>query len=320
MPVRIAHLSDLHLGPAPWLRPWDLHPKRVAGYANWIRKRRRFHRPEIAQHLASDAVGQGVDHILVSGDLTNFGLPAEHRRAARWLEALGAPNTVSAVPGNHDVYTPLVRDCGIAWWQAFYRGDVVSKDAFPFVRITRGVAIIGLNSAILTAPGVAAGRIGETQLERLAETLGELERKALFRLVMIHHPPLPGQTSYRRALWDAARLQQVLAMHGAEMVVHGHNHRTMEAWTAGPRGLIPVIGVASCSSAPDGPGEPASFNVYEIARSRRTTPNPTWTVSLTTRGLGVDGVSVTTLRERTLSTPKEAHPANAMNEKSSTGA
>src|SRR5262249_1226057 len=65
----------------------------------------------------------------------------------------------------------------------------------------------------------------------------------LFRLVMIHHPPLPGQTSWARALSDAAQMEAMLRSHGAELVIHGHNHRATLCWVD----RVPVVGGASVS-------------------------------------------------------------------------
>ena len=38
---RLAHLSDIHLGPLPALSLRELASKRVTGYVNWHRNRRR---------------------------------------------------------------------------------------------------------------------------------------------------------------------------------------------------------------------------------------------------------------------------------------
>lgn len=323
MPVRIAHLSDVHIGPAPWPRLRDLHPKRVLGYANWMRSRRLLHRPEVADLLVADAADQSVDHILVSGDLTNFGLPAEHVRALAWLERIGKPETVSVVPGNHDVYTRLRRDPGIERWHAFYSGQTVGGKPFPFVRTVGQVALIGLNSAIVTAPAIAAGLVGEPQLQRLAEILEDLRGNGLFRLVMIHHPPLPGQASHRRALRDAARLQDVLAAHGAELVVHGHNHRSMTAWTRGPQGSIPVIGVASCSASRADRPEPASYNIYEVGGSAARGERSSWSLTVRRRGFSAEEEAVVSLHETSIEVPGaplDERQHEGLHEKSSTRA
>ena len=121
-------------------------------------------------------------------------------------------------------------------------------EAFPFVRMLGPVALIGVNSAVPTPPLVASGRLGAEQLARLAAVLERLGGAGVFRLVLIHHPPLPGQAKRYRDLEDAADLEAVLARHGAELVIHGHNHHNMLAWCAtSAGGKVPVVGAPSAS-------------------------------------------------------------------------
>ena len=234
--VTIAHLTDLHLGPIAGFTPryWNL--KRGLGYLNWMRKRRHDHQRAALDRIVDDMMRQAPDHIAVGGDLCNIGLPHEHAAALVWLETLGAPERISVVPGNHDIYCRLGRDPGVGRWAAFMasdaRGAVYLDDptGFPFVRVVGRVALIGVNSALPTPPAMAWGRVGGEQLARLAAVLDRLAGAGLFRLVLIHHPPLSGQASNARGLRDARAVEAVLARHGAELVVHGHNHLNMLAW------------------------------------------------------------------------------------------
>ena len=96
--------------------------------------------------------------------------------------------------------------------------------AFPFVRRFGDVALVALSSAIPTMPFIAAGRLGSAQRAFLKLALEELSRAGLFRVVLIHHPPLPGQASWRRGLRDAKATIGILKEAGVELVLHGHNH------------------------------------------------------------------------------------------------
>jgi 3',5'-cyclic AMP phosphodiesterase CpdA len=162
---------------------------------------------------------------------------------------------------------------------------------FPYVRVVGDVALIGLNSALPTPPGVAAGELGAFQRHQLARLLPALRERGLFRLVMIHHPPLPGQAGRLRGLRDAPELAALLAKHGSELVIHGHNHVDMLAWAgrlAGRDGAVarppfPVVGAASASSARVHGREPlARYNIYDLSRGRGSTR---WTIGRTIRGL-----------------------------------
>ena len=65
------------------------------------------------------------------------------------------------------------------------------------------LALVGLCSAQPTLPFLAGGSLGAAQLERLEALLVELRERALVRVVLVHHAPVPGMVSARRALWDA---------------------------------------------------------------------------------------------------------------------
>lgn len=288
MPFTLAHLSDVHLSPVTGFTPLHWNVKRALGYANWMAGRRHVHRRATVDLMLADIAIQAPDHIAVTGDLVNLGLPAEYKAAARWLATVGPPDRVSVVPGNHDIYTRLRTDPGIARWQDYMRSDAwgarLAPSGFPYVRRVRETVLIGLNSAHPTQPFVAAGRLGPEQLDALARILDALADTDLARVVLIHHPPLPGQASPRRALADAVQLAAVLAAHGADLVLHGHNHRDM-AVLAG--GHIPVIGVASGSAAVPHKHEPtARWNYVQIGPRSAAGRCP---VAITVRGLTPSG-------------------------------
>ncbi len=263
--LTLAHLSDIHLTP---LRPYlgHYHAKRLLGMLNWQRRRRR-HLASTLAAVVADVRTACPDHIVVTGDLVNVGLPSEHANARLWLDALGLPSHVTAIPGNHDIYVPMGLVRGVGQWQAFMSHDepIVEKAPFPFVRRLGRVALIGLNSALPTPMFHAYGRLGTEQLDRLAEILDGLGAEGLVRVVLIHHPPLVGQAKNRAALQDAVALTRVLGDHGAELVLHGHNHRATIAWTPGPERPVPIVGVPSASlGLADAHHTLARYNLYRI--------------------------------------------------------
>jgi 3',5'-cyclic AMP phosphodiesterase CpdA len=301
----IAHLTDLHLGPIAGFGPryWNL--KRALGYANWVRKRRHAHLRHVVDLLVADIEAQAPDHIAVGGDLCNIGLPQEHIDALRWLEELGPPERVSVVPGNHDIYCSVGRDPGTGRWAAYMQSNAqgaalahADGGGFPFVRVGAGVALVGVNSALPTPPAMAWGYVGEDQLARLATVLDRTRGAGLFRLIMIHHPPLPGQASPARALRDAAALEAVLAQHGAELVVHGHNHLNMLAWLQSASGMIPVVGTPSASLGQTYKREPLGrYNLFRI------TGSGPWGIELVGRGLAESGGCIVEIERRALVAP-----------------
>jgi hypothetical protein len=77
--------------------------------------------------------------------------------------------------------------------------------------------------------------------------LAELGAEWLGRVVMVHHPPVPGWSLPRKRLEDAPALRQVIAEHGAELVLCGHEHVLNIGQLQGPLGDIPVLGAPSAS-------------------------------------------------------------------------
>ena len=121
----------------------------------------------------------------------------------RWPgSSVGAPERVSVIPGNHDIYSRLGADPGSARWAAYMTSDAPGaahaghEEAFPFVRMLGPVALIGVNSAVPTPPLVASGRLGSRQLARVAASPGPPRRRR--RLPPRADPPPaaagPGQT------------------------------------------------------------------------------------------------------------------------------
>lgn len=263
----LAHFSDVHLPPvfAGALPYWNT--KRLLGYANWVRTRRRVHRLATIETLVADALALRPDHIAITGDLINLGLPSEYEAALSWLRSVGTPADVTVVPGNHDVYSALRGDPGIARW-AEYMGGENDTLAFPFVRRLGPVALVGLNSAVETPPFVASGRLGRHQLEIAAELLEALGEEGLIRVVLIHHPPLPDLAPPRRALSDAAHLAHLLERGSADIVLYGHNHRTRVDWLRTGKKHVPVIGIGSASAAVDHGEEPtAQYNLLTFFKN-----------------------------------------------------
>jgi 3',5'-cyclic AMP phosphodiesterase CpdA len=269
----LAHLSDIHLSPMPRARRRDLVGKRVLGYVNWHRGRKLVHRRDILDVLTRDLVERQPDHIAVTGDLVNLGLPEEFLLAAEWLRHLGPPDRVTAIPGNHDAYVRLHPERGTGRWRPFMESNEAGEalirtppTAFPFVRRYGDVALVALSSAIPTMPFIAAGRLGSAQRAFLKLALEELSRAGLFRVVLIHHPPLPGQASWRRGLRDAKATIGILKEAGAELVLHGHNHEQTVFEFDTVTGPAVVVGVPSASEAVSGRIPAARYNEYGIAR------------------------------------------------------
>ena len=160
---------------------------------------------------------------------------------------------------------------------AWERGDgTPPADSFPFVRRIGPMALVGLSSAVPTAPFFASGTLGSAQLAALRDILVQLGGEGAFRVVLIHHPPLYGKGHWRKALTDEKEFGEVVRAVGAELILHGHMHMA----TLGHIGDAPVIGVPSASALRWHHKDASAYNVYRIARGDRG-----WKLDVEIRGL-----------------------------------
>jgi 3',5'-cyclic AMP phosphodiesterase CpdA len=266
--MRVAHISDLHALDLGGVSPLRFLNKRLIGGLNLLRKRARQHPLQILDALCRDLNRIEIDHIVVTGDLSNLSLPSELLRARRSIDTLRlGPAGVTVIPGNHDVYV----------WEAFFGrhfekafgpyclGDDAPPDAaphFPFVRVRGDVAFVACSTALPSPPPFADGWLGRRQVAAVAEALDS--QRGRFRVLLIHHPPTPQRLDILRALRDRQRLHEALRRVGCELVLHGHEHRDLRAELVGPEGPIPVIGVGSGTYSDRRPERRARYNIYDI--------------------------------------------------------
>lgn len=250
VPIKIAHLSDLHLplpGPVAALA---LANKRILGWTNLRLLRSGTHRIEPFKFLLSQVVELEADLVLISGDLANLALPAEYEQIDQLLTQSGLkPDNTLLLPGNHDRYTPQADrsgafETGMARWlpAGFDRAE-----GWPLTRDLGPVQIIGLDTAVWRGPIRAAGRLAGPQLQRLKRVLDESQSGRHHRIIALHHAPfaLNGvlNRDYRSGLAGRKLLMSLLGTRPTTLL-HGHLHRL------GRRRLGPheAIGVPSASN------------------------------------------------------------------------
>ncbi len=190
--MRIAHLSDLHLSP-------DHYPERSETFY------------EILRTCSS----LSVDHIVITGDITNQARPKEFSHARSILKECGYldPSKLTVTIGNHDIfggpyyaedvltfpgfckktdYHSKVKEFTDAFRETFQGCKYVSGGStFPFVKIIQDVALVGINSVAewntLTNPLGSNGDVEKRQLKRLDEIFSGGLLKGKTVLVLIHH-------------------------------------------------------------------------------------------------------------------------------------
>jgi len=260
--MRLAHCSDLHLLSHDGARWLDLANKRWIGAMNLLSNRSRHYHVDAFDDMVRDLNALGVDHVLCTGDITNLALRQEFAFArARFDKLAHGPFGVTVIPGNHDAYVAegvslfsetfaafAAGDPGWRWTEA----DVDIEDRepddlhWPIVRVRGELALIGTSTSRATPWFTAYGRLGTGQLARLKNVLSDRRLADKIRVVAIHHPPAGKRARSRiRGLRDHAAFAEVIALTGAHLIVHGHEHRDMTETLPGPAGPVPVRGIAS---------------------------------------------------------------------------
>ncbi len=267
---KLAHISDVHLGPLPAISVRELMSKRITGYVNWQRNRKKHLFGDTLTRLIEHIHTQAPDHLAITGDLVNLAARAEIENVKQWLENLGNPEDISVIPGNHDAYVPGALTRALAAWQPFMLGDEgvhAQRARFPYLRVRGPVALIGCSTAHATPPFSANGTFGPRQARATAALLRQAHKDGLCRVIMIHHPPIRGATAHYKRMAGIRRFGEMLKQEGAELVIHGHTHLNTVYHLEGRDGPVPVIGIASASQGPGGHKPPAGYNLFSISGS-----------------------------------------------------
>ncbi|MEN9215937.1 MAG: metallophosphoesterase [Gloeomargarita sp. HHBFW_bins_162] len=192
----------------------------------------RLHRLEYSIPILEAALErlcrEPLDFLLIPGDLTQHGEPANHTWLSKRLRQLPFPSYV--IPGNHDI-PPDEGAIPAEEFPQYYRqhGYRDTDELYYAQEIVPGVGLIGLNSNQFDANGELVGRI-DTQQWRWLETVLE-DNPWPHTLVMVHHnvcEHLPNQSrsilGQRYLLENRLELQQLLKKHGINCVFTGHLH------------------------------------------------------------------------------------------------
>lgn len=264
--TRFAHISDLHVLELEGTSPARFLNKRATGMINLVGPRRGQHDIAILEALVEDLSAEELDHILVTGDLTNLALESEFARARGLLEPIAAYDRLSIVPGNHDIYTR-----GSERDRRFerYFGDLMwppetdaSEHTYPWYKDVGGVAVVGLCSARPRLPFIATGEVGSEQLARLEELGRRHDFANRFTIVLVHHN-LHERTKRKNlmhGLNDRHALLDLCESLGVNMVLHGHTH-VAHTFNHGP---VRVTGCGSSTWKSEHPDHVARYNIYHV--------------------------------------------------------
>lgn len=234
--MRIAATADLHFSPQSY--------DRIREQMNRVR--------------------DDADLLVLAGDLTNFGRPAEMESLLNALVRLRVP--IVAVLGNHDFESGQQEQL----MQMMSTEGIKVLDGTAYEREGVGFAgtkgfLGGFGRGILTAFGEpevkAFVQAGVDEAMKLERALAQLRTER--RVIVLHYSPIAetvkGEPAEIYPYLGTARLAEVVDRHGANLVFHGHaHHGTYGGKTTGG---IPVYNVALAILQQDG-GLP--YRVFDV--------------------------------------------------------
>jgi len=190
--MTIAHLSDLHFG--------------------------RIAHPGIVAALVREVNENGIDLVVLSGDLTQRARAAEFEGAKRMLAAI-EPFTL-VVPGNHDVYP---------WWRPYRRlatplrryTQHITDDLAPTFE-GDGVSVLGLSTAY--GATIKGGRVGPADREALRQHFASCDETVFKVLVLHHHLTEIRSLGPHDVAGQARKTLDTAADLGVELILCGHLH------------------------------------------------------------------------------------------------
>src|SRR5690606_40011467 len=91
----------------------------------------------------------------------------------------------------------------------------------PTMRRRGPVAIIGCSTSVATPPFSASGYFSPRQARETVNLLKQAGEEGLFRIVLIHHPPIHGATSSHKRMIGIRRFAAAISTRGAQLVMRG---------------------------------------------------------------------------------------------------
>jgi 3',5'-cyclic AMP phosphodiesterase CpdA len=203
----------------------------------------------------------GARHVVLSGDLTETGSPGEYEALAEILHDSGfAPERVTLVPGNHDLYSSA------DGWRWALDGPLAAFAATSAREPGRvvdlgGASLLPIDATLHQPVTRSAGWIPDNALEAIERRAADpvLSRRPL--IVVQHHPPFVRKTSalhWVDGLIGARRMMTLLGAFRNLFVLHGHLHSFVDR--ALGEGVARILGAAAVVDDKDAP----RVRIYDV--------------------------------------------------------
>ena len=207
----------------------------------------------VRERLAPLVARAANEVLIVTGDITDNGAPAEFEQAAELLAPFAG--RVVLARGNHDqgaagCFFDRATD---KRWKALCK----ALGAVAMVRVFGDALVVALDSCCRTVSPLdfAQGNLGPRQLETLQEAINRACERGKRLVVALHHDPI-SQNPVEKLQDADAFLRLVYGV--ADLVVFGHTHGHGFTWRC-PRG-VPTI-LHRCADMKNPLNEPARLDL-----------------------------------------------------------
>jgi 3',5'-cyclic AMP phosphodiesterase CpdA len=219
----------------------------------------------------------GVDHLVVTGDLTLSAETREFERAVQLLKPWADAGKLTVVPGNHDVWTAEAVDTGRFLRACGADGKGMRRPAptYPHVVDLGEVVLVALDSARYgDDPHRTAGKLGAEQLKSARDLCRQHQKDGKATVLAFHHhvvlPPerIPSDAHVAQMpLADADQVIRLVAELPVAAVLHGHRHCAFRVDVPGSPGTTPILCAGSASRTAEEPVRRARAHVYDFDAS-----------------------------------------------------
>lgn len=183
------------------------------------------------------AASRHARHVLLTGDLTEDGIPAQFELLAEVLDESGIDaQQVTLIPGNHDRYADPV-----AFEQALsgpLRAYATTSSMGEVVELGSEAWLMPISTAIPQSWLRAAGRLADEDVIRIDRLAVAARQAGKLAIVAQHHPPHgfgPAPWNFIDGLLNAETGKALLRAHARLSFVHGHTHKAESVAFAGGR-------------------------------------------------------------------------------------
>ncbi|MEM8608445.1 MAG: metallophosphoesterase [Myxococcota bacterium] len=223
--MRVAHITDTHLLESDHHLRSGRHRFRM-NFLSFGREKDAADRRYRLLRAMCQAVDAGADHIVMTGDMTEDGLPSQFESLADVLhESSISPDRITLVPGNHDLYTDDQA------WNLALSGPLspwAPTSQLGSLVIRGDLAVLPISTTFKQPYLFAGGRLGPFNARRIAWAGKQARELGCALVVGLHHQVFPHPVAVG-TWWDGLRdhgvLTDLLRRNPELFVFHGHIHK-----------------------------------------------------------------------------------------------